>query len=100
MRIRLLLFGACWLAAGCAVRAAGQAGPAHVCECGTHPPGPPRDRTVKPYANEPDDLRPYSKFATPYDLNYTNPNIYMGAGRDIPEPKNLAEVRIGFFGPI
>src|ERR1700734_4150076 len=24
----------------------------------------------------------------------------MGAGRDIPEPKNLTEVRIGFFGPI
>jgi ABC-type branched-subunit amino acid transport system substrate-binding protein len=55
---------------------------------------------VKPYANEPDDLRPYSKFATPYDLNYTNPNIYAGAGRELPEPKNLREVRIGFFGPI
>jgi branched-chain amino acid transport system substrate-binding protein len=115
MRIRLLLVMACCLAAACALRAAGQTAPtsarpkapnviagggAHVCECGTHPPGPPRDRTVKPYANEPDDLRPYSKFATPYDLNYTNPNIYMGAGRDIPEPKNLKEVRIGFFGPI
>ena len=37
---------------------------------------------------------------TPYDLNYTHPNIYVGAGRDIPEPKNLTEVRIGFFGPI
>jgi branched-chain amino acid transport system substrate-binding protein len=24
----------------------------------------------------------------------------MGAGRDLPEPKNLTEVRIGFFGPI
>ncbi len=108
MRIRLLLVTACWIAAGCALRAAGQAAPkpAHsitgkgVCECGAHPPGPPRDRTVKPYANEPDDLRPYSKFATPYDLNYTNPNIYMGAGRELPEPKNLTEVRIGFFGPI
>jgi len=115
MRIRQLLVMACCLAAACALRAAGQTAPtsarpkapnviagsgAHVCECGAHPPGPPRDRTVKPYANEPDDLRPYSKFATPYDLNYTNPNIYMGAGRDIPEPKNLKEVRIGFFGPI
>lgn len=72
----------------------------HVCECGTHPPGPPRDRAVAPYANQPDDLRPYAKFATPYDLNYIHPNIYMGAGRDLPEPKNLTEVRIGFFGPI
>ena len=72
----------------------------HVCECGAHPPGPPRDRAVAPYANEPDDLRPYAKFATPYDLNYIHPNIYMGAGRDLPEPKDLTEVRIGFFGPI
>jgi ABC-type branched-subunit amino acid transport system substrate-binding protein len=110
MQKRLLLIAACWLAVGFALRATGQAAPipthasknkdAHECECGAHPPGPPRDRTVKPYANEPDDLRPYSKFATPYDLNYISPNIYLGAGRDLPEPKNLTEVRIGFFGPI
>ena len=53
-----------------------------------------------PYAGEPADLSPYSKFAAPYDLNYVHPNIYSGAGRDIPEPKNLTEVRIGFFGPV
>jgi ABC-type branched-subunit amino acid transport system substrate-binding protein len=45
-------------------------------------------------------MRPYAKFAVPYDTNYTRPNIYLGAGRDIPDPKDLAEVRIGFFGPI
>ena len=73
---------------------------ARVCECGAHPPGPPRDREVVPYAGEPDDLKPYSKFAAPYDTNYTHPNIYLGAARDIPEPKNLKEIRIGFFGPI
>jgi len=73
---------------------------ARVCECGKHPPGPPRDREVVPYAGEPADLRPYSKFAVPYDTNYTRPNIYVGAARDIPEPKDLTEVRIGFFGPI
>jgi ABC-type branched-subunit amino acid transport system substrate-binding protein len=70
------------------------------CECGAHPPGPPKDRAVTPYAGEPADLSPYAKFAAPYDLNYTHPNIYSGAGRDIPEPKGLTEVRIGFFGPI
>lgn len=70
------------------------------CECGKNPSGPPRDRDVKPYAGETQDLSPYSKFAAPYDLNYTRPNIYAGAGRDIPEPKDLTEVRIGFFGPI
>src|ERR1039458_3560445 len=70
------------------------------CECGAHPPGPPKDRVVAPYAGEPADLSPYAKFAAPYDLNYTHPNIYSGAARDIPEPKNMTEVRIGFFGPI
>jgi branched-chain amino acid transport system substrate-binding protein len=73
---------------------------AHVCECGAHPPGPPRDREVVPYAGEPDDMKPYAKFAAPYDTNYTHPNIYVGAARDIPEPKGLTEIRIGFFGPI
>jgi ABC-type branched-subunit amino acid transport system substrate-binding protein len=71
-----------------------------VCECGKHPPGPPRDREVVPYAGEPKDMTPYSKFAVPYDTNYTRPNIYVGAARDIPEPKDVTEVRIGFFGPI
>ena len=73
---------------------------AHVCSCGAHPPPPPRDRTVTPYAGEPEDMSPFAKYAAPYDLNYIRPNIYVGAGRDIPEPKNLTEVRIGFMGPI
>src|ERR1700749_1837057 len=83
---------------GTAVTAAAQGG--HVCECGAHPPGPPKDRVVTPYAGEPADLSPYSKFAAPYDLNYVRPNIYTGAGRDIRDPQDLSEVRIGFFGPI
>lgn len=71
-----------------------------VCECGAHPSGPARDRAVTPYAGEPGDMSPYSKFAAPYDLNYVHPNIYSGAGRDVPGPKDVKEVRIGFFGPI
>jgi branched-chain amino acid transport system substrate-binding protein len=70
------------------------------CECGAHPPAPAKDRVVMPYAGEPADLSPYAKFAAPYDLNYIHPNIYSGAGREIPEPKDLTEIRIGFFGPI
>jgi branched-chain amino acid transport system substrate-binding protein len=70
------------------------------CPCATRPLPLPHDRVVAPYAGEPSDLSPYSKFAAPYDLNYTHPNIYAGAGRDIPEPKDVKEVRIGFFGPI
>jgi ABC-type branched-subunit amino acid transport system substrate-binding protein len=96
----------CLLTAGTALAAA-QA-PAHtpspaelrVCECGKNPPPPPRDREVAPYAGEPTDMSPYEKFAKPYALNYTHPNIFTGAGRDLPDPKNLTEVRIGFFGPI
>jgi branched-chain amino acid transport system substrate-binding protein len=109
MRKGWLLVGAGVLAAGSAYGSAqapalrqtvDTAASAHVCECGAHPPGPPRDRAVAPYAGEPSDLSPYSKFAAPYDLNYVHPNIYSGAGRDLPEPKNISEVRIGFFGPI
>jgi len=97
-----LFVAACILAAGPAAgsfaQTAGKGG--KTCECGAHPPGPPRDRTVEPYAGEPRDLSPYVKFTEPYYLNYTHPNIYTGAARDVPEPKNLTEVRIGFFGPI
>jgi branched-chain amino acid transport system substrate-binding protein len=68
--------------------------------CGQHPPGPAPDRTVEPYARTPRDLEPYGHFADPYYQNYTHPNLYAGAARDIPEPTNLKEVRIGFLGPI
>jgi branched-chain amino acid transport system substrate-binding protein len=101
MRREWLMMAASVLAAGTTASLAGQeAAKNSTCECGAHPPGPPKDRVVTPYAGEPGDLSPYSKFAAPYDLNYVHPNIYTGAGRDIPEPKDLSEVRIGFFGPI
>jgi ABC-type branched-subunit amino acid transport system substrate-binding protein len=100
MRKGWLLVGMCWLAMGAVMAAAGQGASKRVCECGAHPPGPPKDREVTPYAGEPDDMKPYAKFATPYDLNYIRPNIYVGAARDIPDPKDVTEVRIGFFGPI
>ncbi len=103
---RWLLISAClWVVSGVLSGAAQTPAstatqPAHVCECGAHPPGPPRDRAVVPYAGEPADLSPYAKFSAPYDLNYTHPNIYSGAGREVPGPKDISEVRIGFFGPI
>jgi ABC-type branched-subunit amino acid transport system substrate-binding protein len=122
MRKGWLLVAACVIAAVCSAQSSSQnsgpysstdtgliatqnAAPATVtgkgtCACGAHPPAPPRDRAVAPYAGEPGDLSPYAKFTAPYDVNYIHPNIYSGAGRDIPEPKNITEVRIGFFGPI
>jgi len=74
----------------------------NACTCGSHPPQPRPQRTVQPYANEPKDLQPYSKFAEPYDLHYIQTNVYTGAARDIPDPdlKDLTEIRIGFLGPI
>lgn len=93
--MRKLIF-ICLISAAAATVSAQQT---KTCECGKNPPGPPRDRTVTPYAGEPADLSPYEKFAQPYDLNYIRPNIYVGSGRDIPEPKDITEVRIGFFGP-
>ncbi len=73
--------------------------PSHVCSCGAHPAAPPPTRTVEPYANEPKDMSPYANFVKPYYLNYTQPTIWNGPGRDKPAPKDLTEVRIGFLGP-
>ncbi len=101
MRTRCVCLAACMsLAAAWHASAQVPMVASHRCECGAHPTGPPRDRVATPYAGEPRDLSPYAKFAEPYDLNYVHPNIYSGAGRDIPEPQGLDEIRIGFFGPI
>jgi branched-chain amino acid transport system substrate-binding protein len=72
------------------------------CSCGANPPGRPVQRTLEPYANAPDDLRPFSHFTKPYYEHYTKTVEYNGAARDIPAPdlKDLTEVRIGFLGPI
>ncbi len=79
------------LAMGAGAQSSGPGAPAPGpgCECGKHPPGQPPDRTVVPYAGQPADLQPYAKFSQPYDLNYTTPNRYFGAGRDIAEPTDL-----------
>jgi branched-chain amino acid transport system substrate-binding protein len=72
------------------------------CSCGSHPPGPPAPRSLKPYTGAPDDLRPFSKFTTPYFENYQNLVEYNGAARDLPDPNlnDLSEIRIGFIGPL
>jgi branched-chain amino acid transport system substrate-binding protein len=72
------------------------------CSCGANPPGPPQNRELRPYANEPEDMRPFSKFTTPYYEHYTKLVEYNGAARDVPavKPEEIDEVRIGFLGPI
>lgn len=78
----------------------GAPAPGHGCWCGAHPPGIPPQRTMVPYAQTPNDLEPYAHFAKPYYENYTQTNVYTGAGRLIPVPAHIHQVRIGFLGPI
>ena len=55
------------------------------CSCGSNPPGRPAPRSMKPYAEEPEDMRPWSKFGTPYYEHYTDLFEYYGAARDVPD---------------
>ena len=73
-----------------------------LCSCGSNPPGPPAPRSLKPYAGAPEDLRPFSKYTTPYFEYYQDLIEYNGAARDIPDPdlKDLNEIRIGFLAPL
>lgn len=86
-------------AALCAAAAWGQSG---ACSCGANPPGPPASRKLEPYANTPEDLRPFSKFTKPYYQHYTETPEYNGAARDVQDVKaaDVTEVPIGFLGPI
>jgi len=72
------------------------------CACGKNPPGPPPTRSLKPYTGAPEDLRPFTKFTTPYHEYYQDLVEYNGAARDIPDPdlKDLTEIRIGFLAPL
>ncbi|HTZ82893.1 MAG TPA: ABC transporter substrate-binding protein [Candidatus Acidoferrales bacterium] len=72
------------------------------CACGKNPPGRPAPRSLKPYTSAPEDLRPFSKFTTPYYEYYQDLIEYNGAARDIPDPdlNSLSEIRIGFLGPL
>ena len=72
------------------------------CSCGKNPPGRPAPRSLKPYTGAPEDLRPFSKFTTPYYEYYQDLIEYNGAAREIPDPnlKDLTEIRIGFLAPL
>jgi branched-chain amino acid transport system substrate-binding protein len=72
------------------------------CLNGRNPPGPPATRSLKPYTRAPEDLRPFSKFTTPYYEYYQDLVEYNGAARDIPDPdlNTLDDIRIGFLAPL
>ena len=69
------------------------------CSCGKNPPGRPAARSMKPYAQEPGDMQPFSKFSQPYYQHYVDLVEYNGAARDLPvkSAKDVSEVRIGFI---
>jgi ABC-type branched-subunit amino acid transport system substrate-binding protein len=95
LTIRRLLLA---VAVAAALRAQGSSG----CACGADPPGPPRNREVRPYAGTPEDMRPYGNFTVPYFEHYQKQVEYNGAARDVVtlKPQDVDEVRIGFLGPV
>ena len=94
MSHRFELLAAALLSAAC--------GMAQTCSCGANPPGPPPVRTMAPYASEPEDLRPFSRFTVPYYLHYTKTPEYNGAASIVPTvpAADVSSVDIGFLGPV
>lgn len=52
------------------------------------------------YGNVPSAYIAYDKYQKAYKYHFLEPIGFYGAGREIPPPKNLKEVRIGFLGPL
>jgi branched-chain amino acid transport system substrate-binding protein len=54
----------------------------------------------KNYGNIPDELVAFDKFQKAYKYHFLEPMGFYGAGREIPPPTDIKEVRIGFLGPL
>lgn len=52
------------------------------------------------YGNIPDELVAFDKYQKAYKYHFLEPTWFYGAGREIPPPGNLKEVRLGFLGPL
>jgi branched-chain amino acid transport system substrate-binding protein len=52
------------------------------------------------YGKAPDEIFPFDNFTKAHEYFFLKPIEFYGAGREIPPPKNLKEVRIGFLGPL
>ncbi|MFN8241295.1 MAG: ABC transporter substrate-binding protein [Bacteroidales bacterium] len=52
------------------------------------------------YGNIPKEYVAYDKYQKAYKYHFLEPIKFYGAGREIPPPKDLKEVRIGFLGPL
>src|SRR5262252_6633441 len=91
-----------WIGPALAIACALQGQQPGTCSCGVNPPGRPPQRVMAPYAQAPEDLRPFSKYTKPYYENYTKTIEYNGNAREVPDPdlKSLDAIRIGFLGPL
>jgi len=58
-----------------------------------------RDGERFAYAGAPEPLLPYNT-KRPYREFFTERAVFRGPGRELPEPRDLEEVRIGFIGPL
>ncbi|MCX6321067.1 MAG: ABC transporter substrate-binding protein [Bacteroidia bacterium] len=54
----------------------------------------------KNYGKASDEIFPYQRFQKAYKYHFLEPIKFYGAGREIPPPTDLKEVRIGFLGPL
>ncbi len=52
------------------------------------------------YGKASDEILPFNRFTKAYKYFFVEPQLFYGAGREIPPPKDLKEVRIGFLGPL
>jgi len=52
------------------------------------------------YGNTPKELLPYRQFQKPYKHFFTDPQAFLGPGREKPFPTDLKAVKIGFLGPL
>lgn len=52
------------------------------------------------YGNVPEAYVAYDKYQKAYKYHFLTPLNFYGAGREVPPPTNLKEVRIGFLGPL
>jgi branched-chain amino acid transport system substrate-binding protein len=52
------------------------------------------------YGNVPENYVAYDKYQKAYKYHFLTPMQFYGAGREIPPPTGLKEVRIGFLGPL
>ncbi len=52
------------------------------------------------YGKAPDEIFPFDRFTKAHEYFFLKPIEFYGAGREIPPPKDLKDVRIGFLGPL